>query len=171
MENYLYYDAEKNIQIVSGEIGGLEEIEFGNNIYIGPQCFITAIGGLTLGNDVIIGPKITIMTANHNYENAGYLPYDEVIVMKKVTIKDNVWIGANVSIVPGVTIGEGAVIGMGAVVTKDIPNCAIAAGNPAKIIKYREIEHYNRLKSEKKSYLTAKKNGLITWKKIDGCNK
>ncbi len=38
MENYLYYDAEKNIQIVSGEIGGFEEIEFGNNIYIGPQC-------------------------------------------------------------------------------------------------------------------------------------
>ena len=66
-------------------------------------------------------------------------------------INDNVWIGADVKIVPGITIGEGAVIAMSAVVTKDVPACAVVGGNPAKILKYRDINVYNQLK-EKRQY-------------------
>ena len=63
------------------------------------------------------------------------------------------WIGSRVTIIPGVSIGEGAVIGAGAVVTHDIPPLAVAGGNPAKVIKYRNQEVYEKLKSEKRIYL------------------
>ena len=67
-----------------------------------------------------------------------------------VTIEDNVWIGGKSIILPGVTIHEGAVIGMGAVVTKDVPKCAVVGGNPAKVLKYRDINQYEQLKKENK---------------------
>jgi acetyltransferase-like isoleucine patch superfamily enzyme len=59
-----------------------------------------------------------------------------------------VWLGSRVTILGGVTIGEGAIIQAGAVVVSDIPKYAIAGGNPAKVFKYRDIEHYERLKAE-----------------------
>jgi len=65
-------------------------------------------------------------------------------------IEDNVWLGHRVIILGGVTIGEGAIIQAGSVVVKDIPKYAIAGGHPAKVFKYRDIKHYNRLKKEKK---------------------
>jgi acetyltransferase-like isoleucine patch superfamily enzyme len=61
-------------------------------------------------------------------------------------IKDFVWCGSNVTIAPGVTIGEGVVIGTGAVITKDIPDYAVVGGNPAKIIKYRDIKQFQKCK-------------------------
>jgi len=65
-----------------------------------------------------------------------------IYIYKSVNIDDYVWIGANVSITPGVTIRKGAIVGMGAVVTKDVPECAIVGGNPAKILAYRDKETF-----------------------------
>lgn len=76
----------------------------------------------------------------------------KLYIKKPVIIKDFVWCGANVTITPGVTIGEGAIIGAGSVVTKDVPDYAIVGGNPAKIIKYRNIELFKKLRDEKKWY-------------------
>ena len=76
------------------------------------------------------------------------IPYDESYVYKTVVIGDNVWLGNRVTIVGDVTIGEGVIVAAGSVVCKDVPDYAIVGGNPAKVIKYRDIEHYNRLKSE-----------------------
>ena len=79
------------------------------------------------------------------------LPYnDDPIINKDVIIEDFVWIGKRVTILPGTKIGEGAVIQAGAVVHGEIPSCAIAGGNPAKVFKYRDIEHYEKLKAEEK---------------------
>ena len=90
-----------------------------------------------------------ILTSNHDYEGEE-IPYDSMDIVKDVRIGDFVWIGNRVIILPGVTIGEGAIIQAGAVVVSDIPACAIAGGNPAKVFKYRDKEHFNRLKEEGK---------------------
>lgn len=90
-----------------------------------------------------------IITENHNYEGEK-LPYDTTYIRKNVTIGDCVWVGSRVIIMGGVSIGEGAIIAAGSVVTKDVPPLAIVGGNPAKLIKYRDAEHYYRLKEQKK---------------------
>lgn len=103
------------------------------------------------------------MTSNHHYDSDDLkaIPYDGRNLLAKVTIEENVWIGANVSIVPGVTIGEGAVIAMGTVVTKDVPKYAVVGGNPAKVIKYRNIKKYNKLKTDGNIYLKLKNKNEI----------
>ena len=90
-----------------------------------------------------------IITQNHNYEGES-IPYDKTFIYKNIKIGDCVWFGNRVTVTGNVTIGEGAIIAAGAVVTKDVPDCAIVGGNPAKIIKYRDKEHYYRLKAEGK---------------------
>lgn len=131
-------------------IRSARKVSIGNNVRIGEKSYLNGRGKLTIGNNVLTGPNIFIWTSNHNYYCPELLPYDTKPDDRAVTIKDNVWIGAQSKIVPGITIGEGAVIAMGAVVTKDVPDCAVVGGNPAKIIKYRDIEQYKKLKQENK---------------------
>ncbi len=144
----------------------IENICVGEYVYIGKDAFFDAKGGITIGNNVIIGPRCTIISFNHNYKSDAMLPYDNKEILKPVTIKDNVWIGINVSICPGVTIEEGAVIAMGSVVTKDIPRCAIAGGNPAKVLDYRDIGIYEKLKKEGCFYMKMKLEGEISEKEL-----
>lgn len=80
----------------------------------------------------------------------GKIPYDDTVITKNVDIKECVWFGDDVLIVGNVTIGEGAIIGARSVVTKDVPPLAIVGGNPAKVLKYRDKEHYYKLKAESK---------------------
>lgn len=112
-------------------------------IYIGPNAWFELRGNLIISSGTIIGPRLRILTSNHNYMG-NLLPYDEKYIIKDVNIGENVWIGADVLIVPGVNIGEGAIIAAGSVVTKDIPKYAICGGNPATIIKYRDIDNYKK---------------------------
>lgn len=109
-----------------------------------------------MGQNTIIGPNFTVYTSNHNYD-ADYLPYGFDDFIDTVKIEENVWIGGNVIITKGLTISEGAVIGAGSVVTKDIPPYSIVAGNPATIIKTRDINKYQELKKQKKFYLKKKR--------------
>lgn len=130
---------------------------FNKNVRIGNHCGFNGMqilgdGKVTIGDYLHSGEKITIITTNHNYDNAESIPYDKKRIRKAVKIKDFVWIGHGVIICPGVTIGEGAIIAAGAVLTKDVPDYAIVGGNPAKIIKYRNIDQFNKLKSENKFF-------------------
>jgi acetyltransferase-like isoleucine patch superfamily enzyme len=143
-----------------------EKIIINNHVYIGPKAFIVAYGGLTIEENVIIGPMVTIHTSNHRYENATMLPYDGYTYIKPVKIKSNVWIGANVTICPGVTIEEGAVVAMGSVVTKNIPKFAVVGGNPAKIIKMRNNILYNTLVDQQQFYMKLKKSKQVVYKDI-----
>lgn len=148
--------AGRNIHLCRGySISSPNKLSIGSNTWIGENLFAKCEGGLIIGNGVIISRGVEIWTANHNYdsEDLKSLPYDRRFILKPVNIGDNVWIGSRVTIIPGVSIGEGAVIGAGAVVTHDIPPLAVAGGNPAKVIKYRNQEVYEKLKSEKRIYL------------------
>lgn len=114
---------------------GDPKIKIGDNFYLNANCHL--LGEITFGNDVMIGPKTIIWGRDHGM--------DVGLPMKKqphesapVNIGNDVWIGANVIVLKGVKIGDGAVVGAGSVVTKDIPNAAIAVGNPARVVKYRK---------------------------------
>lgn len=128
---------------VSNDPSGNKEnayLTIGTNTYIGEYNNLRAAGGrLTIGNNCLISQHITIVTSNHNIKKM-HLIQEQAWTDKNnyVTICNDVWIGANSVILPGVTINIGAVIAAGTIVTKDVPPYAIVAGNPAKIIKYRE---------------------------------
>lgn len=133
-----------------------QNIIWGGYNYIGGDAFLLTQGKLKIGVGTILGPKVSIYTANHNYENADMLPYDGKIIIKPVIIEDFVWIGGNVVILLGVTIGEGAVVASGCVVSKSVPPLAVVGGNPIKIIKYRDEKHYYMLKEKKMIYVEQK---------------
>jgi acetyltransferase-like isoleucine patch superfamily enzyme len=137
-----------------------DRVFFGNHIYIGPYAFLASQGGLTIEDGVIIGPYLSCYTSNHHYEGGATVPYDAEVLYKPVTIHQNVWIGGNVVVVPGVKIGEGAVVGAGAVVSKDVPDLAVVGGNPARVLKYRDRDHYERLRNEGKIYMKYRGSGL-----------
>lgn len=88
-----------------------------------------------------------IISQNHNYEGK-LIPYDKTFIYKEIKIKDFVLIGSRVTLLPGTKIGEGVIIQGGSVAHGEIPLCAIAGGNPAKVFKYRNIEHFKTLKTQ-----------------------
>lgn len=128
-------------------LGDLKKFKIHETSHLKSDTIIETSGGLQIGKYFHTGKGLTIFTSNHNY-NGVKIPYDEVSIYKPVIIKDFVWIGANVTILPGVIIGEGAVVGGGSVITKNVPDFAVVGGNPAKIIKYRDIENFKLLKSQ-----------------------
>jgi len=132
--------------------GDLKKFRIDSTSHLKSGTFIECSGGVTIGRYFHPGRGLTIFSANHNYNSDRSIPYDEIIVEQPVAIKDFVWVGANVTIVPGVTIGEGCIIGAGSVVTRNVPDFAIVCGNPAQVIKFRDIEKFNKLKTEGKWY-------------------
>lgn len=121
------------------------EIKLGNNCNFNGMK-ILGEGSVTIGDNFHSGIECMIITQNHNYDNGNAIPYDNTYIKKNIMIGDNVWLSNRVSIVGNITIGEGAIIALGAVVTRDVPPLAIVGGNPAKVIKYRNQDHYNFLK-------------------------
>ena len=128
--------------------------------YIGHGAWMVLRGKLFVGEGVIVGPRLRVHTSNHRWQGE-MLPYDEVYEVKDVEIGDNVWIGADVSIMAGVRIGEGAVVAACSCVTKDVPPLALVGGNPARVIKYRDKEKYDKLKEQGKIYLKLKREGHV----------
>lgn len=136
------------------------KVRLGNNIYIGPYGIIySTIKEVIIQDDVIIGPRVTIMTADHNIRNVGIEIINDSNIPNEccgdVIIEKGVWIGCNVTILKGVTVGRGAVIAAGAVVTKDVEPYSIYGGVPAKRIgmrftKEQILNHEEILKYQQK---------------------
>lgn len=129
-----------------------ENIKLFDNVKIMDYAFFDGVGGIEIKECSIIGPNCRILTSNHRYDEniIEYLPFDEVLIRKKVIIEEYCWIGRDVLILPGVTVGKGSVIAAGSVVTKDVEPYCIVGGNPAKIIKYRNKEKIDKMIKEKK---------------------
>ncbi|WP_163938042.1 DapH/DapD/GlmU-related protein [Paraferrimonas sp. SM1919] len=109
-------------------------IECGDEVSINHGCsFDGGRAGIKIGNQARIANNVTIYAFNHGMSMDAPI-YQQAVTSKGVVIGEDVWVGAKVCIVDGVTIGNHAIVGMGAVVTKDVPEYAIVAGNPAKVI-------------------------------------
>ena len=113
--------------------------DYGYNVSVGDyffsnyDCVFLDCGKITIGDYVMLGPKVSIYTANHPIDpTVRSYGHDHGI---PVTIGSHVWIGGNTVVCPGVTIGDNTVIGAGSVVTKDIPANVVAAGNPCRVIR------------------------------------
>jgi acetyltransferase-like isoleucine patch superfamily enzyme len=109
----------------------------GSGTWIGPQCFMYASAGIEIGAHVGIGPKVSIITSQHEINNISIPILHAPLKHAPVVIGDGSDIGCGTIILPGVRIGRGAQIGAGSVITCDIPDFAIAAGVPARIIRER----------------------------------
>lgn len=115
-------------------------VEVGENFYANYNLTILDVGKVRIGDNVLIAPNVSILTAGHpvhpQARNSGY-EYG-----LDITIGDNVWIGAGAILLPGVTVGSNTVIGAGSVVSHDLPRNVIAAGNPCRVL--REITGADR---------------------------
>ncbi len=112
-------------------------LNLGHNAGINAYCWINARGGVSIGDDTILGPYCVIHSANHRMDQLDVPLQFQGHEPQEVHIGKNVWLGARVTVLPGVSIGDNAVVGAGAVVTKDICPYAVAVGNPAHVIRMR----------------------------------
>jgi acetyltransferase-like isoleucine patch superfamily enzyme len=116
-------------------------LSIGSGTYVGRSVQINAFRDVYIGKNVLIADRVFISDADHNYENI-----DIAISLQgdrfkgRVLIMDGSWLGIGVVILPGVVVGKNAVVAANAVVTKDVPDYAVVAGVPAKVIKYLNIK-------------------------------
>jgi acetyltransferase-like isoleucine patch superfamily enzyme len=121
---------------VSGRYNGT--IEIGNHSVIGVGNWLQGSGRIQIGNDVIIGPYVAIVSTNHSYEDASTPVAKQPLKTGEVIIEDDVWIGAHCTIAQNVRIGAHSIIGANSFVNTDIPPYSVAVGSPAKVIKTRK---------------------------------
>lgn len=105
----------------------------GDHFFVNYDCMILDGAKVTIGDNVLFGPKVGLYTTNHVFDPSARAAGG--CYARPITIGDNCWLAANVTVLPGVTIGAGTIIGAGSVVTKDIPENVIAAGNPCRVIR------------------------------------
>ncbi|MDE7079178.1 MAG: sugar O-acetyltransferase [Clostridia bacterium] len=104
-------------------------VKVGKNVFVNNDFICMARGGVEIEDDVMIAPRVSVLTANHDLHD------HHVLLCSPVHICKNAWIGSGAIILPGVTIGENAIVAAGAVVTKDVAPNTVVGGNPAKLIK------------------------------------
>ncbi|WP_175976699.1 DapH/DapD/GlmU-related protein [Burkholderia sp. BCC1047] len=147
--NRLTFDDTADVRALFGELIGMQlddgftlippfyatggtGMKVGRNVFVNQNCTFYDLGGLEIGDDVMIGPNVSLLTSGHPVEPSRRR---DCVVAKPIVIGRNVWIGAGATIVGGVTIGENAVVAAAAVVTRDVPPNTLVGGNPAKIIR------------------------------------
>lgn len=115
-------------------------LEIGNDVQIGPGCYISAEGGVSIGQFVLVGANVNILSSSYEYRETEIPVRWQGMVYGKVIIGDDVAIGAGAVILKDVRVGRGAIIAAGSVVINDIPDYGVVAGNPARLIKFRGDE-------------------------------
>lgn len=118
-----------------GEVGW--GMTVGDRSSFATGCFIGCSGTITIGSDVMLGPGVQLHSENHRYADPATTIKSQGVDRSFIAIGDDCWIGSGAIVTAGVTIGRGVVIGGGSVVTKDLPDFAIAAGAPARVIRLR----------------------------------
>lgn len=105
--------------------------KIGKNVFINFDCVFLDLGGITIEDNVLIAPKVSLLSEGHPTS----IEERYSLIPKPIHIKKNAWIGANATILQGVTIGENAIVAAGSVVSNDVPENTIVGGIPAKILK------------------------------------
>ncbi|MBN9005661.1 MAG: sugar O-acetyltransferase [Rhizobiales bacterium] len=111
---------------------GGENIRIGRNVFINQNCTMYDLGGIDIGDDVMIGSNVSIITSSHPVEPSRRR---DAVIAKPIVIERNVWIAAGVTIIGGVRIGENSVVAAGSVVTHDVAPNTLVGGNPARVIR------------------------------------
>lgn len=106
-------------------------VSFGSDCFLNFGCTLLALGGITIEDDVFIGPHCVLATEYHPEQPS----QRHTLLTKPIVIKQNAWLGANVTVLAGVTIGRNAIVAAGSVVTKDVPDNSVVAGAPARVIR------------------------------------
>lgn len=132
-----------------------ENIHIGNDFFANYHCIILDVNTITIGNRVMFGPRVSLLTASHPIDKA--IRSELLEYGLEITLEDDVWLGGDVTVNPGITIGEGSVIGSGSVVTKSMPPNVIAAGNPCRFIREITEEDKAYWQSLKDEYVAASK--------------
>lgn len=112
-------------------------LTMGAHSSIGPYGYVGCSGRITIGKNVMFGPKCSLFAENHNFSDTEASIKSQGVNQKGITIEDDCWIGSNVTILDGVTIGKGSVIGAGTLVTKDIPAGSIVVDKREKTMRER----------------------------------
>lgn len=122
----------------TGVISNLGEgCSIGQNSGMGAFSYIGAAGGVSIGEDVIMGQRVSFHSENHLYVRTDAPIRTQGISRKGIIVEDDCWIGANVVFIDGAHVGRGCVIGAGAVVRGVIPSYSIAVGVPARVVRSR----------------------------------
>jgi galactoside O-acetyltransferase len=147
--NRLAYDDAAQIRALFGELIGQDlddgfclippfyctggrDTRVGRKVFINQNCTLYDLGGVDIGDEVMIGPNVSLITSSHPIAPS---QRRDAVLAKPIVIGRNVWIAAGVTIIGGVTVGENAVVAAGAVVTRDVPSNTLAAGNPARVVR------------------------------------
>lgn len=105
--------------------------QIGKQVFINHGCSFLDLGGITIEDEVLIGPQVKLVTENHPLDPATR----KGLITKPILIKRNAWIGAGATILPGVTVGENSIVAAGAVVSKEVPDNTVVGGVPARVLK------------------------------------
>jgi len=118
-------------------ISGVGELRIGDDTTIGHNCVLVPRERIEIGRNCMLAAFCYVLDVDHEFDDTDVPIPQQGLRIKPVIIGDDVWVGAHTIILRGVQIGNGAVIGANSVVTRDVPAYAIAAGNPAKVVRYR----------------------------------
>ena len=124
----------------SGLLGGPpgEGLRMGDRSNLGPWAYVGCSGFISIGADVLMGPRVSLLAENHNLDSTEGPIKAQGVTRLPITVEDDVWIGADSTIVGGVTVGRGSVIAAGSVVTSDVEPYAVVAGVPARLVRSRK---------------------------------
>jgi maltose O-acetyltransferase len=118
-------------------IVNLSKLRVGKNFGCNSGTYINAVGGIRMGNDVLIGSNVTISSGKHEIKGRQTSVFSRPTVPMPIVFGDDVWLGAGVSVLPGIQIADGTVVGANAVVTKSTEPYSVMAGIPARLVRYR----------------------------------
>jgi acetyltransferase-like isoleucine patch superfamily enzyme len=107
-------------------------IRVGRNVFINHNCTLNDIGGITIGDEVFIGPRVSLITSGHPIDPAFRR---RQIVAAPIAIERGVWLCTGATVLHGVTVGEDSVVAAGAVVTRDVPAGVVVGGVPARVLR------------------------------------
>ncbi len=114
-------------------------LHIGHRVIVNVGAYLSGEGGLVIEDEVLIGAYCQIASAGHLIDGGAVEIWRNPLTHNPVRLESGCWLGAHSVILPGVTLGRGAVVGAGAVVTQSVPPCAIVAGNPARLVRYRDL--------------------------------
>lgn len=114
-------------------------LTIGNNVGIAQNCFIQVRGKVTIGDDVIMGPGVSIFSENHNFDDPDLPVHLQGETRKGVTIENGAWIGTKSIILDGVRVGRNSIVAAGSIVTRDVPSYSMVGGVPARVMKERKL--------------------------------